>query len=214
MAEFIDIDRWFGDKEGECYNFVTKALEDGELIAFPTDTVYGLGCDIENESAVGKIFELKKRSKQKALGAYLCGVNCDGRLEKMSSSIPEIFFKLSKEFLPGPLTMIIPRHGAFAALATSNSKGIAIRIPKHRPLLAFLSHYKGTLAGTSLNLAGEKPINDPIEIQEKFGSQIKYILTSNEKISQNSSTVIDLTHGKIKLLRKGDLDISTLKKFA
>jgi L-threonylcarbamoyladenylate synthase len=215
MAEFINIDSW-ADKynfAGGDFDSVIKSLNSGELIAFPTDTVYGLGCNIEDEGAVSKIFEIKKRSSNKALGAYLGEENCRDKIKQISDDIPDIFYKLSEIFLPGPLTLIIPRHKNFARLATSNSKGIAVRIPNHKPLLSFLPKYQGILSGTSLNLSGKPPINNPNEIQKIFGSDIKYILTSNQKFSAISSTVIDLTQNKVKLLREGDISWSEIRKF-
>ena len=214
MAEFIDID--FGTVENshidEKFDLVNKALNSGELIAFPTDTVYGLGCNIEDEGAVSNIFNLKKRAENKPLGAYLGLENWNDKINQISDNIPDTFYKLSEKFLPGPLTLIIPRRENFATLATSNSKGIAIRNPNHKSLLSFLSSYEGIIAGTSLNLSGEKPLNNPDEIQEIFGHEIKYILTSEQRFSSTASTVLDLTQNEVKLLREGDIHWNSVRE--
>jgi L-threonylcarbamoyladenylate synthase len=179
-------------------NKIKSFLEKGEIIGFPTETVYGLGALISKEEAIKKIYSLKKRSLKKSLIIHL------GKVEdvlKVAEDIPKEFYLLANYFLPGPITVILKKRKEISSLISQDDT-VAIRIPAHGITLKILKFLKEPIVGTSANISNE---NSPIfakEVLNTFDNKISTIIDGGECPLGIPSTVINLNK-KPKILRKG-----------
>ena len=165
-----------------------------EVIIFPTDTIYGLGCKFDDEKAIEKIFSLKKRAFNQRLSVLIHDLS---QIEKYITIDKEIL-KLAKNFWPGALTIIVPLKKSLKYY----DKNIGIRIPDCQIALDLLKS-NGPLATTSVNLSGEKEIDDYDEIYQNYHNQVACIIKKNKASSGISSTVILLENNNYKILREG-----------
>lgn len=177
-----------------------KALRNGQIIVYPTDTLYGLGADIFNDTAVKKIFKIKKREKNNPLSIAVANIK---ELEKIAV-VNDKTRCLIKTFLPGKLTIVLKKKSNVSNLVTGGSDKVAVRIPNNKLALDLLSKF-GPLTATSANIHGKKPpvnIND-ISIQFKASDIAVYI--DNGKLDGKPSTIVDMTEKPIKIIRKGTI---------
>ncbi len=176
------------------------ALRNGQVIVYPTDTLYGLGADIFNDDAVKKIFKIKKREKNNPLSVAVANIN---EIEKIAVVDDKTRY-LIKTFLPGKLTIVLKKKNNVSNLVTGGLDKVAVRIPNNKIALDLLSKF-GPLTATSANIHGKKPpvnIND-INIQFKASDIAVYI--DNGKLDGKPSTIVDMTEKPIKIIRKGTI---------
>lgn len=174
-----------------------------KVIAFPTDTVFGVGALIDDEIAIDKIFELKHRDYSKPLAILAASVN---DILPYIDDVSEDVVKLMTKYWPGALTIIFNKKNNVSNKITSGFKTIAFRIPNCDISLEILKQ-TGPLATTSVNISGEKPLNTYEEIERYFGDKIDYIVSDNVSSSNVSSTIIDVTTNAIKIIRQGEIKI-------
>ncbi len=180
-------------------------LNKGEVIIFPTDTVYGIGAKIEDKVAQHKIFEIKHRNLNKRL-AVLCS-----SIEqiKQIADVSESALKIMMHYFPGALTLILPTKKQFISETILDT--IGVRIPNH-PLALDLLKENGPMATTSVNLSSEPPMNDYDEIVCVFGDLVSKIYPNDLPLSKVSSTVVNLTTDPISVIREGDIKLSDILK--
>jgi len=182
---------------------ITKAIQNlqkGEVIVYPTDTLYALGADIYNIKAVKKIFKIKKRPYSLPLPIAVSNIEMIKEIAKVDANSKKII----KNFLPGPLTLVLIKKKHISKLITSGKNTIAIRIPDNEIALDLISKY-GPLTATSANVHGKKTpyIINKINMQFKQEKLKTYLDVG--KLNGKPSTIIDLTKNKIKILRKGPI---------
>jgi L-threonylcarbamoyladenylate synthase len=176
-----------------------QALENGEVIVYPTDTLYGLGADIFNRNAVKKIFKIKKRPYSNPLSVAVASYHEIGKIAYTNAMIEKIF----KRFLPGPLTILLKKKDIVPNIVTGGLENIAVRIPKNAIALDLLTQF-GPLTATSANIHGIKTSHVINEIKMQFSDTIsKYI--DNGRLDGNPSTIVDLTSKKPSILRHGKI---------
>lgn len=179
-----------------------KTLEN-KIIAFPTDTVFGVGALIDDPIAINKIYQLKKRDFNKPL-AILAATFDD--IKPFVTNVDTDIMNIIKANWPGALTIIFKKSEFAKNILDQNLDTLAFRIPNCQEALELLSK-TGPLATTSVNISGESPINTYQQIKQLFGNQIDYIIEKNVKSSNVSSTIIDVSTGKIKIIRQGEIKI-------
>ena len=175
-----------------------RLLRDGELVAFPTDTVYGVGTLAFNAQGAAKIYAAKKRPPDKALPILLADI---ADFEKVAINIPQIARDLAEKFLPGALTLILPKHPDIPE-AVSSLETVGIRIPDHDFTRALI-RAAGPMAVTSANISGE---NSPISAEEVYAQlngRLPLILDGGISTGGIPSTVADFTGGEMRILREG-----------
>lgn len=182
---------------------ITKDTLKHKIIAFPTDTVYGVGAMITDIEAIEKIYQLKQRDFQKPL-AILAATKEDilPYIETPSLQVLE----LMEQHWPGPLTIVFRKSKSVSNQLTRGLDTIGFRIPNEPAALQLLKQV-GPLATTSINISGQPPLNDPNCIDQAFGNQIDYLYAHAVHASQVSSTVIDATKSPIVILRQGEIHI-------
>jgi L-threonylcarbamoyladenylate synthase len=187
------------------YRHAQDVLRHGGLVAFPTDTVYGLAVlPLKNET-VDRLYIVKGRSHQKAI-AILIGKPDD--LDGISLSPGEIAHKLARAFWPGPITLIVPRHPDLPA-SISNQPTVGVRIPNH-PVALTLLQMTGPLAVTSANLSGRQSAATAEEVAEQLGGRVHLILDGGRSTGGVPSTVVDCTGEKPEILRPGPVTMEEI----
>lgn len=172
-------------------------MKEGSILIFPTDTVYGMGARLEDKKAYDRIYEIKKRDREKMLPILISSINDIKKIATFESRD----FKIMECFWPGPLTVILETSDSF--FKKTGFKTIALRMPNHIKALKILKKY-GPIWTTSVNDSGEKELNDFYKIKEKY-KKIAYKIYKDKFTEKDNypSTVVDLTTDDIKILRDG-----------
>lgn len=183
------------------------ALKEGHLVAFPTETVYGLGADATNEKAVGRIYEVKGRPKDHPLIVHIASAEL---LDKWASEIPEYAIKLARNFWPGPMTLILPRTDLAKDFITGGQDNVGIRVPAHTVALALLTEFEAQggygVAAPSANRFGKvSPTTSNAVIDElrNYLSLDDQILDGGSCQIGIESTIVDCTKNVPEILRPG-----------
>ncbi len=177
-----------------------EALAQGELVAFPTDTVYGLGADAFNDQAVRKLYLAKGRSQEKAIPVLVAN------LEQFVDVIDRttlLAMRLVEKFWPGPLTIVL-RQASDLADAISAHGTVGVRIPDH-PIAQELIRAAGPLAVTSANRSGDPEACTAEEIETNMGEQVDLIVDGGRTPGGQPSTVVDCTQDPPRILREGPI---------
>ena len=178
--------------------FATKFLKNGDVIVYPTDTLYGLGCDIFKKDAVNKIYKIKKLPKRKPL-SIICS---DFKQLSQFATISNSAFRTMKEILPGPFTCILKATNKVPKLLISKQRTVGIRIPDSPFIKTVIENLGNPIITTSLTNADDHYLLDSTEIYHQYKHQID-ILFASESSSKLPSTVIDMTGNNPKLIREG-----------
>ena len=183
-----------------------SAINDGAVIVFPTDTVYGLGCNPYNHDSVLSLYEIKKREKTKPFPVL--GYSKE-ELEKIAEFSP-LEEKIAEKFWPGAITLILKVKDQEIQKSLSLGEKIAVRVPNNKCALALLKECK-LLVGTSANNSETKPFNDPKECSENL---IGYDLFIDGGIisSKGESTIVEIENNDVKILRKGSISEEMIKE--
>jgi len=186
-----------------------KYLNKNYCIGVPTETVYGLAANAYNDSAVKRIFNLKKRPKNNPLIVHYLDINS----LKKDCLINDDFIKLYKKFSPGPITYILKlkKDSKISKYVTNDKKSLAVRFPKHPIFKNLLKQLDYPLAAPSANITTKISAVKAKDVKEEFGNKIKYILDGGTCAIGIESTIVNLTT-KPTILRLGGLDVSKIKK--
>ena len=176
-----------------------RKIKNGEIIVFPTDTVYGIGCDPYNENAVLRLYEIKKRKKTKSFP--ILGLS-KTELEKIAE-FNALEKKIAEKFWPGQITLVLKVKDEKIRQSLGLDKKIAVRVPNNQCVLSLLKECK-LLVGTSANISGTAPFTDPNECSKDL---IKYDLLIDGGIipSRKESTIVEIVGDDIKILREGNV---------
>jgi L-threonylcarbamoyladenylate synthase len=184
-----------------------RRIQAGELVAFPTETVYGLGADASSDAAVAKIFEAKGRPADHPLIVHVADA---AQVNDYASSVPPFAARLMQAFWPGPLTVILPRKEGVAAAAAGGQNSIGLRCPSHPVALAFLTACATGVAGPSANRFGRVSPTTAAHVREEFGGDL-LILDGGPCEVGIESSIVDCTRGRPVLLRPGVLTRAQLE---
>ena len=184
---------------------VVQILKDGRVIAYPTDTNYGIGCDIFNKKGIEKIYQKKKREKNKPM-SFICADLSDISHYAIVSNYA---YRIMKRCLPGPFTFILEASSKTPKKIMSKRKTVGIRIPDHKICLAIVKELGHPLITTSANISTEEELNNPDDIEDKLGSSLDLIIDEGPLISE-PSTIVDLTGDSPTILREGKGEIKKI----
>ncbi|MBW8721310.1 MAG: threonylcarbamoyl-AMP synthase, partial [Polaromonas sp.] len=184
-----------------------RRIRAGELVGFPTETVYGLGADASSDTAVAGIFEAKGRPSDHPLIVHVADA---AHVGAYASSVPPFAARLMKAFWPGPLTVILPRKPGVAAAAAGGQDSIGLRCPSHPVALAFLQACDTGVAGPSANRFGRVSPTTAQHVQQEFGDSLLVLDGGPCEVGIESS-IVDCTRGRPVLLRPGILTRAQLE---
>ncbi|MFH1900700.1 MAG: L-threonylcarbamoyladenylate synthase [Candidatus Omnitrophota bacterium] len=186
-----------------------EKIKDGGLVAFPTETVYGLGADAFNPKAVAKIFEAKKRPFEDPLIVHIAQKE---DLYKLTEDIPDSALKLADEFWPGPLTLVLKKSKNIPDIITAGLDTVAIRVPADKVALAFIKFSETPIAAPSANLFGRPSPTTAQHVLDDLNEKIDIVIDGGRALIGVESTILDLTQNPPVVLRPGGVSIEKLKK--
>jgi L-threonylcarbamoyladenylate synthase len=174
-------------------------LKKGGVIAFPTDTVYGLGADAFNSMPVERIYEIKGRSESHPFPLLIADVN---QLTALAEPVPELAWFLATRFWPGGVTLVLSKKHSVPAYLASGST-IGVRVPGHPTCSTLLEHLAGPLIGTSANISGQPAALTADEVRQQLGRRVDLIIDGGTCPGGRESTVLDITREPPVVLRRG-----------
>ena len=182
-----------------------EIIRNGGVVAYPTDTVYGLGCDLFDKNAIERIYQIKKMPRKKDL-SFICS---DLKHISEYAHLSNLAYRLMKRLLPGPYTFILPATHKVPRLMLNKRRTVGIRIPDNKICMALLEHLGNPLISTSLILDDDELMSDPFEIYDKYKGQLDVVIDGGVLKSERS-TVVDLTGSNPEIIREGKGDISEI----
>ncbi|MBI5403198.1 MAG: threonylcarbamoyl-AMP synthase [Ignavibacteriae bacterium] len=186
-----------------------KEILKGNVVALPTETVYGLGANGLNKNAVLKIYEVKKRPHFNPLILHLYGID---DLKKYAKHIPEEVYKLAEAYSPGPITYVLERKSIVPDIVTAGLDSVAVRFPSHKMFREVLKQSEVPIAAPSANRFGRISPVTARDVYKELNGKINYILDGGRCEVGIESTVISFLEGKIKILRPGYVTAKDIEK--
>lgn len=194
------------DLLGSSLDRAIECIREGGIVAFPTETYYGLAVDPDSLTAVGNLFKLKGRQADKPL---ILLIESQEQLQLVAESIPAQFVPFMEKYWPGPLTLVFPARKNICRQLTGNTGSVGVRISSH-PLARELVRRMGKpITATSANISGQHPASTAAEVQAMFGDSLNYIVDGGPTPAGLCSTVLGLTGGRCTVMRQGRIDLST-----
>lgn len=184
-----------------------EIIKSGGVVAFPTETVYGLGANAFDEKAVEKVFELKGRPQDNPLIVHICSKD---DLDIVASDISDKAYKLIEKFWPGPLTLVLPRNPSVPDVVSAGLPTVAVRMPSHPIALKLIQYAELPIAAPSANPSGKPSATKPEHVKSYFQNKV-FIIEGQTEIGIES-TVLDMTSDPILLLRPGGLEIEKIEE--
>jgi L-threonylcarbamoyladenylate synthase len=185
-----------------------KALNDGKLIAFPTETVYGLGADATNPDAMSLLYSTKGRPESHPVIVHIHDVN---QLSSWARDVPECAYRLAEAFWPGPITLILKKADNVLDQVTGFHPTVGLRIPAHPVALELLRAFGGGVAAPSANRFGRLSPTRAEDVIRDLGADCELVLDGGQSTVGIESTIVDLTESKPRILRPGMLSQSEIE---
>jgi L-threonylcarbamoyladenylate synthase len=190
------------------FDQAVQLLKAGALVAFPTDTVYGVGAIVWNGPAVAQLYTAKLRPSGKAIPVLLADPS---DLPMVASGLPRGFERLAAAFWPGALTLVVPKAPGIPDEVTGGGPSIAVRVPDHALARALIRAAGAPLATTSANLSGRPSPVTAQEVAAQLGDRIPLILDGGPCPGGVASTVVDLTGPEPAIVRAGPISLDQIK---
>ncbi len=193
-------------QNAQAYLLAAKILQKGGIVAFPTDTVYGLAADIQSTPGIELLFNAKQRAPSKAIAVLM---SSPADLARVAIDVSPQAKQLAEEFWPGPLTLILARHPSLPAIL-GQQPTIGVRMPDHPDALALMD-LTGPLAVTSANLSGEANACTAQDVLQQLDGRVDLILDGGITPGGTPSTVVDCTSSRLQILRSGPISSEELQ---
>ncbi len=210
MAEVLKVDTVDRERLEFVLEYTTRLILAGKVIAYPTDTFYGLGVDPFNLAAVTEIFRIKRRTSERPLPLLVASLD---QAADLANDPPGLFFRLAKQFWPGPLTIVVPASSQIPLKVTANTGKVGLRWPKAPLAVALIAVINRPITGTSANLSERASCSTAREVEDQIGKDLPLILDGGPTEGKLASTVVELTGERGRILRSGGIPESQLKEF-
>lgn len=204
--EYVDIKNGYTKKE---IKKISEIIKLGGIAILPTDTVYGIVADAENENAVKKIYEIKKREPANPVNILVSNKNMIKQVTKQITHNEE---KIIDNFFPGALTIIFEKNEKISQTITANKNTVGIRMPDNKMLLDLITYIGKPIVATSCNMANKPVLQDMQEIQREFKDKVECIVDGGNNINGTPSTIIQIEKNELKVLRKGPISKQELER--
>jgi L-threonylcarbamoyladenylate synthase len=210
MAEILKVDITDSTRLEFALEYSTRLISAGKVVAFPTDTFYGLAADPLNLSAVSEIFRLKGRTADRPLPLLVASLD---QAVDLSRNPPRLFFKLAEKFWPGPLTIVVTASRLIPLKVTANTGKVGLRWPRAPLAVAMIAAAARPITGTSANLSKMPACPTAEAVEKQLGKYLPLILDGGATPGEFASTVVDLVDERARILRPGAVPESALKEF-
>ncbi len=175
-------------------------MQRGGIVAFPTDTVYGIGASLNHPAALERIFQIKHRDKDRTLPLL---VSSPADLDKVTEHVDQVLLRLASAFWPGPLTIALPARPSLPSFVVAADGTVGVRVPDHSVALTLAKRCGGAIAVTSANVSGQQPARRPEEIDPGLAGELDLVLDGGIARGGLASTVVRLEGATIVLIREG-----------
>lgn len=193
----------------ENIKLAAKAIKDGELVAFPTETVYGLGANGLDANSVAKIFEAKNRP---SFNPLILHINSEEQLYQIADIPNKLIHNLIEKFWPGPLTIVVPKKKIVPDIVTAGHETVAVRMPKNNIALKLIEFSGVPIAAPSANKFSQLSPTQAIHVNNQLGEKVKIILDGGKCDVGVESTIVAFLENKFVLLRPGGLSIDLIEE--
>ena len=195
--------------EKDVISLAVSVIKNGGIVAYPTDTIYGLGVNIFNEEALRKLYRVKKRSFNKPTGVLICE---EAQLYNIAADCCKSAKLLMKAFWPGALTIVFPASVKLSRILTGNSETIGVRIPKNRIAVSLIRQSGMPITSPSANITGNSPSLCREEILKELNGEIDMIIDGGRSNSAVPSTVVDLSGKDPVIIRHGRISQTEIER--
>ncbi len=189
---------------------IARVLQEDGIIAYPTETFYGLGASGFSAAAIQKVYRLKRRDPEKPLSVVISEL---AMLYQITSEIPPILRPLISKFWPGPLTVILKASPTVPILLLGPEGTIGVRLTGHKWVRSLVHQVSFPITATSANVSGEMEISDPKKVKALFEGEVDLIVDGGKTKGLFPSTVVDLSGEEASLVREGAISSTRLKKY-
>ncbi len=190
--------------DGAVLEEAARRLLGGGLVAFPTDTLYGLAAAASRDGAVRRLFEVKGRPTDRPVPVLVASA---ADVDRVAASIPPAARRLMEACWPGGLTIVLQRHPRFHSLALGGGETVAVRVPAHPVALDLLRRVGEPLTGTSANVSGRPPPTTADEVHHQLGDRVDLVVDGGPSPGGIGSTVMDCTVDPPRVLREGAVPV-------
>ena len=182
---------------------VVETLKNGGVVAYPTDTTYGIGCSIFSKKGIERIYAIKQRERKKPF-SFICS-----ELSEIAryAQVSNYAFKLLRRLLPGPYTFVMEANSVVPDLLLTKQRTVGIRMPNNKICLAIVKELGHPIVTTSANLSGEDPIGNPWQVECDLGKLLDLVIDGGD-LSADVSSVVSIIDDRPEVLRKGVGDVS------
>lgn len=187
------------------------ALRRDGLIAYPTETVYGLGASTRSQTAVRRIFEIKVREQRKPISVMICEPSA---VAELCNQVTECARRLMAQFWPGPVTLVLQASACMPEYLQSGTGSVGIRCPNHPLSMALVRLLGAPITSTSANLSGQPPPVDADDVVAQLGQRPDCLIDGGACPGQTPSTVVDVTGDRPVLLRQGAIGFEEIQRYA
>jgi len=185
---------------------IVSAIQKGEVVAYPTDTVYGIGCDLFNKNAIEKVYRIKGKQRNKPL-SFICS---DLRDISQYALVQDYAYKIMKRLLPGPYTFVLRATKLVPKIVLTKQKTVGIRVPDNNICLEIVKSLGHPIINTSITRDEEQLFDNPESISDIYGHQLAYVVDGGG-IASRHSTVVDLSGDTPEIIREGKGDVTLIE---
>ncbi len=185
---------------------IVSAIQKGEVVAYPTDTVYGIGCDLFNKNAIEKVYRIKGKQRNKPL-SFICS---DLRDISQYAFVQDYAYKIMKRLLPGPYTFVLRATKLVPKIALTKQKTVGIRVPDNNICLEIVKSLGHPIINTSITRDEDQLFDNPESISDIYGHQLAYVVDGGG-IASRHSTVVDLSGDAPEIIREGKGDVTVIE---
>lgn len=200
---------WQDEINEQELNKTAQVLENGGIVIFPTETVYGIGANAYNEESVRKIYEVKNRPGEKPLSILVSGIDEIGKYAIIENDIER---KIINSFMPGPITIILKKKQGLFDYISSGKNTIGVRIPDNKIILEILNKLKLPLVAPSANISGMPSGVSLNDIIKDFNGKVDVCINGGKAKLGESSTIVEVVNGEPVILRQGKITLEEIKK--
>lgn len=185
------------------------AIRRGELVVFPTETVYGLAADAFNVTAVKRVFDAKGRFEKQPLPVQVASLD---DVSMAAEFIPDDARHLAELYWPGPLTLVLTKSAALPSSVTGGSETVGVRVPDHPIALALLNELGSPIVATSANVSGDPPATNAADAIREVGEYVSVVVEGGESRFGTASTVVDVSASPARIIRRGSISVEDVRK--
>jgi len=206
MQNFLDLKN---NQDEPAIKEAAQIIKNGGIVVFPTETVYGIGVNALDETAIKKLYEVKERPLNKPISLL---VNSMEMVEKIAKEISEVEYNIMKAFFPGPLTIILKKKDIVPNIVTANCETVGVRMPANEIALKLIEYAGTPIATPSANISGKPSGIDIKQIKEQFGEKVEYYIDGGTSQIGLASTIVQIIDEVPFILREGLITKEQIEK--